>query len=153
MSTDKDSLSNKQLHNKTKYTCWLRKGNYKISDCDKIIETLVHMRPTLIKLHKLCFNCLLNDHMLSKCKSKISYDKWHRTVLHISKYMNENKDPKKQVENEGKNQNYHMHNHNSFGNKFALLQIIFAIFSNGIKDIETNALLESGSVLVKTQIK
>ena len=38
-----------------------------------------------------------------------------------------------------------MHNHNSFGDKFTLLQIITVILSNGIKNIKTNALLDSGS--------
>ena len=63
--------------------------------------------------------------------------------------MNENIDPKKAAakdqENEGKSQNSHMHNHNSFGDKFTLLQIITVILSNGIKNIKTNALLDSGS--------
>ena len=38
-----------------------------------------------------------------------------------------------------------MHNHNSFANKFTLLQIIPVILSNGTKNINTNALLDSGS--------
>ena len=62
--------------------------------------------------------------------------------------MNENVDPKKAAakdqESEGKSQNSHLHNHNSFGDKFPLLQIITVILSNGIKNIKTNALLDSG---------
>ena len=37
-----------------------------------------------------------------------------------------------------------MNNLNSFGIKFTLLQIIPVILSNGIKNIKTNALLDSG---------
>ena len=64
--------------------------------------------------------------------------------------MNENKDANKKAtvneqENENKIQNSLMDNHNSFDNKFTLLQIIPVILSNGIKNIETNALLDSGS--------
>ena len=72
--------------------------------------------------------------------------------------MNENKDPKKagtnEQENEGKNQNSHMHNHNSFGNKFTLLKIIPIILNNGIKNIKTNARLDSGSdtKLIRTDV-
>ena len=72
MLIDKDSLGNKQTHDKSKYTCWLCKGDHKISNCNKIKKTLVNMRSTFIKEHKRCFNYLSNDHMLNKCKSKVS---------------------------------------------------------------------------------
>ena len=48
-STDKASLGNKPIHNKTKHTCWLCKGHHKISNCDKSKENPVHMRSTLTK--------------------------------------------------------------------------------------------------------
>ena len=43
-STDKDSLGNKQIHVKSKYTCWFCKGDYIICNCDKIKESSVHMQ-------------------------------------------------------------------------------------------------------------
>ena len=78
------------------------------------------------------------------------YNKCHHTLLHNTKHMNENKDANKKAavneqENENKIQSSLMDNHNSFDNKFTLLQIIPVILSNGIKNIETNALLDSGS--------
>ena len=101
--------------------------------------------------------------MLNKCKLQISCridscNKRHHTLLHNPKYINENKDPKKaatnEQENEGKNQNSHMHNHNSFKNKFTLLKIIPIILNNGIKNIKTNARLDSGSdtTLISTDV-
>ena len=71
-TTDREFLGNKQIHNKAKYTCLLCKGDHKTSNCDKIKENPVHMRSTLIKEHKLCFNYISNDQMLNKCKSKMS---------------------------------------------------------------------------------
>ena len=40
MLIDKDSLGNKQIHDKPKYTCWLCKGDHKISNCNKIKKLL-----------------------------------------------------------------------------------------------------------------
>ena len=102
------------------------------------------MRSTFIKEHKVCLNCLFNDRMLNKEKSKVSYridgcNKRQHILLHNPKYMDENKDPKKaaanEQENESKNQNSHMHDHHSFGNKFTLLLIIPLTLSYGIKNI------------------
>ena len=49
-STDKDSLGNKQIHVKTKYTCWLCKGDHKICNCGKIRESPVHMQAWILAL-------------------------------------------------------------------------------------------------------
>ena len=54
-------------------------------------------------------------------------------------------------ENDGKRQNFHMHNHYFWG---VSSQTILVILSNGAKNIKTNALLFSGSdiALISRQV-
>ena len=60
--------------------------------------------------------------------------------------MNDNKDPEKAAALGKKiTITIYMYNHNFLGTKFILLQIIPVILSNRIKNIKTNALLDSGS--------
>ena len=118
------------------------KPNIPVGSVKVMIIFLIVMRnfcpqSTLSKEHKICFNCLSNDHILNKCKFKVSCridvsKKRHHTLLHNSKYIIEQ-------ENEGNNQNSYMHNHSCFENKFNLLQIIPVILSNNTNNIKKHS--------------
>ena len=67
--------------------CWLCNQNHKIPECTQLIALPVDDCLKFLKENRLCFNCLSNSHMISKCKSKIccrngSCSKRHHILLH-----------------------------------------------------------------------
>ena len=67
--------------------CWLCSEGHKISDCDTLKNAPVELRIDIVKLNKLCFNCLSNSHFINTCKSINTYKiadcgKRHHTLLH-----------------------------------------------------------------------
>ena len=127
---------------KFKTFCCFCKEEHRISNCTTLKAFPVEERYELIKQHRLCFNCLSNDHMIDKCQSKVTCkidgcNKRHHTLLHRPKIPQPNKTP--QIDgNKIKNQNSNI-------NKVALLKIVPVILFNENKEIKTNALLDSGS--------
>ena len=49
--------------------CWLCLEGQKISDCDTLKNAPVELRIDIVKLNKLCFNCLPYSHFIRSCKS------------------------------------------------------------------------------------
>ena len=49
--------------------CWLCWEDHKISDYDTLKNAPVELRIDIVKLNKLCFNCLSNSHFIYSCKS------------------------------------------------------------------------------------
>ena len=67
--------------------CWLCFKDHKIAECNQFVTLPVDERLKLVKVSKLCFNCLLNSHMISSCKSKVfcrvdNYKKKNHKLLH-----------------------------------------------------------------------
>ena len=66
---------------------WLCFEGHKIADCDTLKNAPVELRIDIVKLNKLCFNCLSNNHFINSRKStntcKIANcGKCHHTLLH-----------------------------------------------------------------------
>ena len=51
--------------------CWLCSKNHKIAECNHFVTLSVDERLRLVKINKLCFNCLSNSHIRNNCKSKV----------------------------------------------------------------------------------
>ena len=49
--------------------CWLCSEDHKNSDCDTLKKAPVELRIDIVKLNKLCFNCLSNSYFINSCKS------------------------------------------------------------------------------------
>ena len=64
----REGMSN---HEPNLLRCWLCFKDHKIAECNQFVTLLVDERLKLVKVSKLCFNCLLNSHMISSCKSKV----------------------------------------------------------------------------------
>ena len=126
----------------------------------------VDERLRLVKVNKLCFNCLSNSHMINNCKSKVfcrvdNCKKRHHTLLHLVNEGNNSSSSSNDT-----TQNYQTNQHTAIGlndktlelpqqseaavntqrgAKHTFLQIIPVKLSNGHTFIETNALLDCGS--------
>ena len=99
---NKDNKYNRQQHNifqmsgnnsntdkqQFNFKCWFCKNNdHKVLLCPKIKDLSYPDKIKTIKDKRLCFNCLSNTHLISKCKPKISCKidgckKGHHTILH-----------------------------------------------------------------------
>ena len=51
--------------------CWLCSKDHKIAECKQFVTFSVDERLRLVKVNKLCFNCLSNFHMINNCKTKV----------------------------------------------------------------------------------
>ena len=136
-----------------KLICCLCEGEHKVSYCSKLKSLPVEERLSLIKQHKLCFNCLSNDHMIDKCQSKFTCreegcGKRHHTLLHRPRRkLTPNDEGVKETEK-------NVHTQFSSTNKISLLKIIPVILKGDNTEIKTNALLDTGSdvSLISTKI-
>ena len=120
----------------------------------------------LVKVNKLCFNCLSNYHLINNCKSKVfcredNCKKRHHTLLYpVNEGNNRNSSCNDTVQNYQTNQHtiIGLNDQTSespqqseaavntqLGAKHTFLQIISIKLSNGHTFIETNALLDCGS--------
>ena len=129
-------------------------------------EADVDERLRLVKVNKLCFNCLSNSHMIKNCKSKVfcrvdNCKKRHHTLLHpVNEGDNSNSSSNDTTQNYQTNQHatIGLNDQTSespqqseaavntqLGAKHTFLQIIPVKLSNGHTFIETNALLDCGS--------
>lgn len=124
--------------------CWLCSGSHKVSDCEKLKNESIENRRNLVKQKKLCFNCLSNTHMITKCKSKKhcqikNCQRRHHTLLHI-----EQKPPPDDPNKIDGSVNNLTENKTSCPTH---LQIVPVTLKNTKGDIEvhTNAMLDSGS--------
>ena len=101
----------------------------------------------LLKIKKLCFNCLLNTHLINKCKSKTSCKidcckKRHHTILHPPNPPATNP-PATNITTDTE-----VHNQNvmyQYRTNRAYLQIVPVKLMNKDIVVETNALLDTGS--------
>ena len=146
--------------------CWLCSKDHKIAECNELVALSVNKRLRLVKVNKLCFNCLSNSHMINNCKSKVScrvdnFKKRHHTLLHPVNEGNDSNSPSNDT-----TQNYQTNQHTiiglnlqtskshqqseaavntKLGAKHTFLQLIPVKLSNGHIFMESNALLEFGS--------
>ena len=146
--------------------CWLCSKDHKIAECNQFVTLSVDERLRLVKINKLCFNCLSNSHMINNCKSKVfcrvdNCKKRHHTLLHPANECDNSNSSSNDT-----TQNYQTNQHatiglndqtsespqqseaavnTQLGAKHTFLQIIPVKLSNGHTFIETNALLDCGS--------
>ncbi|CAL8068951.1 unnamed protein product [Orchesella dallaii] len=66
--------------------CVICDTEHSVYQCKTFVSATVAERNNLVKKHRLCFNCLRNDHRLSTCKSYSTCrkcQKKHHTMLHL----------------------------------------------------------------------
>ena len=61
--------SKKDNEGKKELRCWICRRNHKVTDCNEIKNKAYNEKINLVKSKKLCFNCLLNTHTISNCKT------------------------------------------------------------------------------------
>ena len=129
--------------------CWLCSEGHKISDCDTLKNAPLELRIDIVKLNKLCFNCLSNSHFINTCKSINTYKivdcgKRHHTLLHKTETVDPL--PEELSSDHSNIAEGTTSNHSApFLKDFTYLQITPVILNNGNASIQTNTLLDSGS--------
>ena len=117
-------------------SCFLCKEQHRLMKCEVFLEKSPEQRKHFVINNKLCLNCLSNNHFVKECQSKYrctisNCGKSHHTTLHDN-YSPANDTAPLSVNR----QNINSH---------TFLQVIPVTLTNGNYQIQTNALLDSGS--------
>jgi hypothetical protein len=122
-------------------TCHFCKGEHPIYQCSQLLDLSITERKKQVKNHKLCFNCLFNNHQVQNCKSKYSCRKCnerHHTILHQESEQTTNNEVLTAVDT--------VNNHAFLRNKFVLLSTAIVLVKNSSNQyVECRALLDAGS--------
>jgi hypothetical protein len=122
-------------------TCHFCKGEHPIYQCSPLLDLSITERKKQVKNHKLCFNCLFNNHQVQNCKSKYSCRKCnerHHTILHQESEQTTNNEVLTAVDT--------VNNHAFLRNKFVLLSTAIVLVKNSSNQyVECRALLDAGS--------
>ena len=114
--------------------CWLCSEGHKISDYYTLKKAPVELRTDIVKLSKLCFNCLSNSHFINTCNIANC-----RKRHHILFQKTETVDPPLE-ESSSDHSNVAegtTNNHSAkFSKDFTYLQIIPIILKNGNGSIQ-----------------
>ena len=94
---------------------WLCSKNLKTAECNQFVTLSVDERLRLVKVSKLCFNCLSNFNMINSCKSTVfcRVDNWkkrHHTLLNPVIECNNNNSSSNDT-----TQNYETYQHTTIG--------------------------------------
>jgi hypothetical protein len=122
-------------------TCHFCKGEHPIYQCSQLLDLTITERKKQVKNHKLCFNCLFNNHQVQNCKSKYSCRKCNErrhTILHQESEQTTNNEVLTAVDT--------VNNHAFLRNKFVLLSTAIVLVKNSSNQyVECRALLDAGS--------
>ena len=109
--------------------CWLCSEGHKISDYYTLKKAPVELRTDIVKLSKLCFNCLSNSHFINTCKIA-NCGKRHHILLQKTETVDP---PLEESSSDHSNVAEGTTNNHSakFSKDFTYLQIIPIILKNG----------------------
>ncbi|XP_054083224.1 uncharacterized protein LOC128920268 isoform X1 [Zeugodacus cucurbitae] len=78
-------------NNQRQLLCDLCKEGHKLRSCEIFKKLPVSDRNNVVRQHRLCINCLSNNHMTKDCESKFNCvycQRRHHSLLHITNFQN-----------------------------------------------------------------